>query len=318
MTLPAGTPQQPEQALALLGAASALGAPDPGSARGPSALEGSGLVASLRAAGRTARWSATLEPSPLSDTAHDMRTSLQVNGAFATRLADAIAGLPAGEFPLILGGDHAIATGTWRGVGHRIGQAPGLIWIDAHLDSHTAHTTHSGNIHGMPLAALLGEGAPELTDLPGPCLDPARCCVVGARAWEAEEHALLQRLGVRIFTMDEVHRRGLHAVMGDALAITRAGGRGFGLSLDLDALDPGELPAVTCPEPDGLGVASLAAELRRLRACPDFVAMEIVEYRPDLDPDGLCAARIVKLAQSALGRETMPAPSADPSVAKVQ
>jgi len=170
----------------------------------------------------------------------------------------------------------------------------------------------------MPLAALLGEGAPELTDLPGPCLDPARCCVVGARAWEAEEHALLPRPGVRIVPLDEVPRRALPGVLGHPLAMTRAGRRSIGLSLDLDALDPGELPAVTCPEPDGLGVASLAAELRRLRACPDFVAMEIVEYRPDLDPDGLCAARIVKLAQSALGRETMPAPSADPSVAKVQ
>jgi len=276
------------------------------------------LMATLQAAGRMARWSDTLEPAPQQDTARDMRAGLQANGAFAARLADAIVALPAGDFPLVLGGDHAIATGTWRGVGRRTGHAPGLIWIDAHLDSHTSHTTHSGNIHGMPLAALLGEGAPELADLPGPRLAPSRCCIIGARAWEAEEHALLQRLGVRTFTMDEVHHRGLHAVMGDALAIARAGGHGFGISLDLDAIDPAELPAVTCPEPDGLGVAMLAAELRRLRACPDFIAMEIVEYRPDLDPEGLCAARIVQLAQAALGREPIPAPPVAPGVAKVQ
>ncbi|WP_051020048.1 ornithine--oxo-acid transaminase, partial [Thauera linaloolentis] len=216
-------------------------------------------------------------------------------------LADRIAALAADAVPLVLGGDHAVAAGTWRGIARRAGHAPGLVWVDAHLDSHTATTTHSGNIHGMPLAALLGEGDAALAGVPGLPLDPARTCIVGARAWEPEERQLLERLGVRIFDMAEIARRGLTAVFRDALAIARAQGSGFGLSLDLDALDPQALPAVTCPEASGLDPRELADALLALRGCDDFLALEIVEYRPDLDADGRCARWIAEFAAAALG-----------------
>ena len=153
----------------------------------------------------------------------------------------------------------------------------------------------------MPLAALLGEGDAALAAIPGPTLDPQRTCIIGARAWEAEELALLQRLGVRVFTMDEVHARGLAAVFRDALDIVRAGVPGFGLSLDLDAIEPSSLPAVTCPEVGGIDPAALVAVLHRLRACEDFVALELVEYRPDLDPEGDSAQWIAAFAAAALG-----------------
>ena len=285
----------------ILGAACALGAPHAGSAHAPSALRSAQLMRSLIAAGVDAQWVDTLHPVADTDDAFDMRTRLELNGAFARALANAVAALPAGAFPFVLGGDHAIASGTWRGVGRRLGHAPGLIWIDAHLDSHTALTTHSGNIHGMPLAALLGEGDPALAAIAGPTLDPQRTCVIGARAWEAEERALLQRLGVRVFAMDEVRARGLAAVFCDALNIVRAGAPGFGLSLDLDAIEPSTLPAVTCPEVGGIDPAALVAALRHLRACEDFVALELVEYRPDLDPEGDSAHWIAAFAAAALG-----------------
>ena len=285
----------------ILGAASALGAPHAGSAHAPAALRRAQLMHSLAAAGVNAQWAGTLHPATDTDDTADMRTRLELNGAFARTLADTLAALPAGALPFVLGGDHAIASGTWRGVGRRLGHAPGLLWIDAHLDSHTAFTTHSGNIHGMPLAALLGEGDTALTAIAGPTLDPLRTCVVGARAWEAEELALLQRLGVRVFTMDEVRARGLAAVFCDALDIVRAGARGFGLSLDLDAIEPAALPAVTCPEVGGIDPAALVVALRRLRGCEDLVALELVEYRPDLDPAGDSAHWIVEFAAAALG-----------------
>jgi ornithine--oxo-acid transaminase len=236
-----------------------------------------------------------------------MAERLREAGALGRELADRVEStLASGALPLVLGGDHAIAIGTWRGVARQL--APrgglGLIWIDAHLDSHTPDTTHSGNIHGMPLAALLGEGGPDMTDIPGPRLDPDHVCVIGARAWEPEELARLTRLGVRIFGMDEVRRRGLATILGEALTIARSATVGFGVSVDLDALDPVAAPGVTCPEPLGLDPRDLADNLHALRACADLVALEIVEYVPAADPHGRTADWVVALAEAILGPTT--------------
>ncbi|ATE61382.1 ornithine--oxo-acid transaminase [Thauera sinica] len=304
MTLAAHVPSGPHSLLKIIGAGSALGAPHPGSAAGPDALEASGLVERLQGLGIAAEWLETLKPLAAPPDGTDMAGRLAANAEFARRLADHLAALDPGSFPLVLGGDHAVAVGTWRGLARRAGGAPGLVWIDAHLDSHTAGTTHSGNIHGMPLAALLGEGDPALAGIPGPRLDPARTCIVGARAWEPEERARLDRLGVRIFDMQQVRERGLAAVFLDALAIARSGtGRegGFGVSIDLDALDPQALPAVTCPEAGGIDPQALADLLLTLRGCGDFIGLEIVEYRPDLDPQGDGARWVAEFAGAALG-----------------
>lgn len=322
MTTTLGALRAPHSLISIIGAASALGAPHAGAAAAPAALQAGALARRLAAIGPRVEWAATLRPTaaeqaspPAPDHPHasataihtgsDMASRIDANAAFARRLADHVAALPEGSFPLVLGGDHAIAAGTWRGVGRRRGRAPGLIWIDAHLDSHTDATTHSGNIHGMPLAALLGAGHEALTGIAGPALDPARTCIIGARAWEPEEQALLAALGVRVFAMDEVRARGLAAVFCDALTIARGDPQaGFGVSLDLDALDPQALPAVTCPEAGGLDPRALADMLLGLRACADFVALEIVEYRPDLDPDHRSADWIAEFACAALGPGT--------------
>ncbi|HAF55650.1 MAG TPA: ornithine--oxo-acid transaminase, partial [Thauera sp.] len=321
MTTTLGALRAPHTLISIIGAASALGAPHEGAAAAPAALQGGALAHHLAAIGPHVEWAETLQPSaaehasgaivdrPSTPVSHhagtDMARRIDANAAFARRLADHVAALPADTFPLVLGGDHAIAAGTWRGVGRRHGRAPGLIWIDAHLDSHTDTTTHSGNIHGMPLAALLGVGHPALTGIAGPELDPARTCIIGARAWEPEEQTLLARLGVRVFTIDEVRARGLAAVFCDALTIARSDPQaGFGVSLDLDALDPQALPAVTCPEAAGLDPRALADVLLSLRACADFIALEIVEYRPDLDASGRSADWIAEFACAALGPGT--------------
>nr|WP_282099923.1 ornithine--oxo-acid transaminase [Thauera aromatica] len=297
--------RSPHSTVAILGAASALGAPHAGPAGGPEALRHAAVAQRLNAIGIATEWLEPLHPLPPSSPAAGMNARIEACAEFARRLADCLVALPAGRFPLVLGGDHAIATGTWRGLGRRCGRAPGLIWIDAHLDSHTEHSTHSGNIHGMPLAALLGTGHPALTAIPGPALDPARTCIIGARAWEPEEQALLARLGVRVFEMSEIERRGLAAVFVEAMAIARADTEaGFGLSLDLDALDPQAFPTVTCPEAGGLDPHVLAEALMRLRSCPDLVGLEIVEYRPDLDPGRHGAQWVAEFAAAALGPDS--------------
>lgn len=296
----------PHTRLTIIGAASALGSPHAGAASAPEALRLHGLPQRLANACIVAEWAETLHPLEVLAQGTDMAARLHANATFASRLANHVAALDAEHFPLVIGGDHAVALGTWRGIARRAGGAPGLIWIDAHLDSHTDQTTHSGNIHGMPLAALLGEGDLTLSGVPGPRLDPSRVCIIGARAWEAEEHERLERLGVRIFDMAEIRARGLPTVFCDALSIVRGSGGqpGFGLSLDLDALDPAALPAVTCPEVEGIAPQALADVLLTLRSCSDFIGMEITEYRPDLDREGSAARWVAELACAALGPAT--------------
>lgn len=285
----------------LIGAACALGAPHPGTAAAPQALRAHGLQDRLAAAGIASSWHAVLEAAIPWPGGVDMAARLRANADFAVRLADCVAN--ASAFPVILGGDHGVAVGTWRGLGRRAGAAPGLIWIDAHLDSHTVRSTHSGNIHGMPLATLLGHGDAAFARVPGPVLDARRCCVIGARSWEHEEQVLLAALGVRVFDAAELRARGLAAVFADAVAIARGDGpdHAFGISFDLDALDAADFPAVTCPEADGLAADKLARCLFDLVPCAELIGFEVVEYRPDLDADGRGTAWIGAFIAAACG-----------------
>ncbi len=265
----------------IIGAASGAGAPDPACAKGPAALRRYHVFHDTPL--QHVKWDAILRvPRAQQD------TPLHAVASISSRLASEVeAVLKAGNFPLVVGGDHSCAIGTWSGVHHALAsKGPiGLIWIDAHMDSHTFATTPSGQIHGMPLACLLGHGDTALTGIDGPeaKLRPEHVCLIGVRSFEADEAALLHRLGVRVFDMDEIRRRGLAEVFDEALAIVRHGTAGFGVSVDLDALDPEEEPGVGTPVPGGLHRDELAAALSRLRGDPAFVAMEIVEYNPRRD-----------------------------------
>ena len=204
----------PSRPVRIVGVGSCLGAPIFGPAAGPRALRDLGFENSLRQRGIRAHWHALLEPSAPKPPRPSMNERLGTVSNLLHDLADIVAQTcDDGALPLVLGGDHIVGAGTWRGVARAL--APrgklGLIWIDAHLDAHTPQTTHTGNIHGMPLAALLGIGDETLTGLPGPHLDPAHVTIIGARSWEPEELKLLQKLGVKIFFMPEVKTRGLTA-----------------------------------------------------------------------------------------------------------
>lgn len=186
-----------------------------------------------------------------------------------------------------LGGDHSSAIGTWSGASAGLAKQGelGLIWIDAHMDSHTPETTPSDNIHGMPLAVLLGFGAPSLTSLrtSTPKIKPEHVCLVGVRSFESEEKNLLEQLNVRIFYMEEIKQRGIEAVMNDALNIATTGTAGFGISLDLDAIDPIEAPGVGSPAPDGLSSKELISALKSWNNHPQLIGLEIAEFNPSLD-----------------------------------
>ena len=281
--------------IAIIGVASGIGAPDPGCGDGPGVLEAIGVAEKLRSADRHAAWKTTISPLEGSD-------KVAVVAECASRLASVVsASMAAGDLPIVIGGDHSCAIGSWRGVAQAlVGKPLGMLWIDAHLDSHTPDTSHSGALHGMPLACLLGVGPERLTD-GAAVLQPQHVAVIGARSFEPEEYALLKGLGVRVFFMEEIARRGLDEVMQEALTIVQNGTAGFGLSLDLDAIDPLDAPGVSTPSPSGLRATELASVLARLRDHPGLLALEIAEYDPYRDEDGKSVSVVIELLSAVLG-----------------
>ena len=281
----------------LIGVASGLGGADAACAQAPARLAAGGLQGKLRAAGIEAAWTATLAP---------IRQGDRIQGVVA-RLASELAALVAaslrgGRLPCVIGGDHSCAVGTWSGAAMALNpRGPlGLVWIDAHMDSHTPGTSPSGRPHGMPLAALLGQCDDALAGLADGMLLPRHVCLVGVRSYEAAEAELLERLGVRVFGIEEVARRGLARVMDDALAIAREGTAGYGVTLDLDALDPREVPAVATPASFGIRGDELVREFERIARDPRLVAFELAEYCPRLDRDGRSERLICRLLCAAL------------------
>jgi len=281
----------------IIGAAIGCGARDPRCEYGPDILRDWGLAARLAGLGCNAHWGSQLYPHYGA-----RRTEPEaIVSDFATRLMLAVAASRLrGKFPLVVGGDHSCGIGTWSGM-HRVlwRQGPlGLVWIDAHMDSHTPETTPSGALHGMPVATLLGYGDPRLVKLGGiqVKLAPRQVCLVGVRSFERGEAALLARLGVRVIFADEVRRRGMRDVLAEAIAIAQAGTVGFGVSIDLDAIDPEDAPAVGSPVKAGIRGADLVDALGMLRGNPCLLAMEIAEYIPVLDPSRKTAELVLKIA----------------------
>lgn len=260
--------------------ASGIGARDRGCEKGPWALKHSHWMHRLAA---SIEWSDLIYPR----IGRDRWASL---ADLARRVGDEVARtLVAGDFPVVIGGDHSCALGTWSGVARTLnGRGPlGLLWIDAHMDSHTPETSASHAIHGMPLAALLGHGQPALVALAGkrPVLRPEHVCLLAARSFEEEEAMLLERLSVQIISADEVHQRGLSISLVEARERVAMGSAGFGVSLDLDAIDPFYAPGVGSPEPDGLDGRYLISQLAPILADHRLLALEIAEYNPDRDRD---------------------------------
>jgi arginase len=213
--------------------------------------------------------------------------ALPILASYYSQLADRVfLALKQGRFPIVVGGDHSIGVGTWNGVGPFLEQQNGgdlgLIWIDAHMDAHTPQTTPSGAWHGMPLAALLGHGRKELSQLKraAPVLKPEHLCLIGVRSFEEGEAALLRRLGVKIYFIDEVKQRGFLTVLREGIERVSTVTAGYGVSLDLDAIDPSEAPGVGSPEPNGLSSTEILNGIDLIRPDQRLKAFELVEFNP--------------------------------------
>ena len=211
------------------------------------------------------------------------------------------------NFPIIVGGDHSIAIGSFAGAAsyyRKQDKTLGLIWFDAHADMNTPESTPSGNIHGMPLATLLGYGTPELVNVAGfaPKLDPQLCAHVGARDIDAGEKELIARLGVRFFTMREIDERGMNACMDDAIAIASSGTGGYSVTFDVDALDPGDAPGSGTLVRGGLTYREAHLGMEKIAEAGGMRSLEIVEINTALDVNNKTAELGVELILSALGK----------------
>lgn len=273
----------------IIGAASGWGAQIHGCERGPVALKEGGLLQRLVDSGMAIKGWDTLFPEiSAQEIDLDLSETLPLVYDFNLRLADHVTKtLASDEFPLIIGGDHSIAVGTWNGVHQYLqkqGDLPlGLLWIDAHMDAHVPETTPSGAWHGMPVAGLLGFGDPKMAQLKGtdPVLAPENVCLIMSRSYETGELELLKKLGVKIYYMDEVKKRGIAPVFKEAFELISRNTKKIGVSLDLDCVDPKEAPGVGSPEEGGASASELLEALKTFRTKENLIAFEIVEYNPE-------------------------------------
>ena len=215
-----------------------------------------------------------------------------------------------GHFPLVLGGDHSIAAGTVSGIAafaRRQGKRLGLLWVDAHGDINTPESSPSGNIHGMPVATLLGFGPDKLTGIggKGPKLDPANIALVGIRSLDDGEKRRLKETGVQVHTMSDVDRHGILRIMKKALTRVTDGTDYVHVSFDLDAVDPTVAPGVGTPVKGGLDYREAHLIMELLHDSGVMTSLEMVEVNPILDQGNASATFAVELVQSAFGKKIL-------------
>lgn len=196
-----------------------------------------------------------------------------------------------------IGGDHSCAIGTWSGAASAVDGDLGLIWIDAHMDSHTFETTYTQNVHGMPVAALLGHGHEKLTHILSskPKLKPENICLIGIRSFENEEAELLKKCGVTVYTNKDVEKQGLEALLVRAYEQVTRNTIHFGFSIDLDGFDPEFAPATGTPVARGIDAHDFCRVVPRWANDPKLIGFEIAEYNPHLEKDKITENTMVEI-----------------------
>ena len=282
------------KSLALIGFASGIAANNPDCALGPWYMYYHPEL--FHAVGMNVDWQGMVQ------TSSDLRgrLALPLVESNIEELAHAVVPFARNSQPFcVIGGDHSCAIGTWSAVAHanKTKGDIGLVWIDAHMDSHTPDTSTSQNLHGMPVAHLLGEGVKRLCEVldKDPKLKPKNLCLIGIRSYEPGEMALLERLGVTVYMMDEVHERGIQTVLTEACHALSNTTCGLGITIDMDSIDPIDAPGVGCPEPHGIKGAELVAALQSVCHDRPLLGLEIAEFNPLLDQNGLTAKLLVDL-----------------------
>jgi arginase len=211
------------------------------------------------------------------------------------------------HIPLTIGGDHTVAIGSISGVSgalHSQGKKLGLIWVDAHADLNTPETSPTGNIHGMPLAVVLGKGHSSLTSIQGsfPKVRPENVSLIGIRAIDNDEREFCKSSGIRYFTMREIDERGLSKVMEEAIQVASKDTDGIHLSFDLDAIEPLYAPGVSTPVTGGLSHREAHLCLEMIADSKKLISMDFVEVNPMTDLEHKTAKLTVDLILSALGK----------------
>ena len=297
----------------IIGVPMDLGASRRGVDMGPSALRVAGLQARLKQLGRQVEDIGNV-PVPQPEEQHfgEKRARYLDEISQACKgLADAVKkAVDEDSVPLVLGGDHSIAVGTAAGAAahfQKKGKRIGLIWLDAHGDMNTPESSPSGNVHGMPLASIMGYGPPELTELAGfkPMIEPHSVVLVGIRDLDSKERRLVKESGVHIFTMREIDERGMREVMTEALRFAGDDTAGIAVSLDMDFVDPTDAPGVGTPVRGGVTYREAHLALEMIADSKSMVSFEVVEVNPVIDLHNTTAALGIELILSGLGKKIL-------------
>ncbi len=295
----------------LIGVPMDLGASRRGVDMGPSAMRLANLAGVIRSLGIAVEDAGNVAVPDRTSIAPDLESRLAAIAAVCAAVADrTAAAVRAGIRPLVVGGDHSLAMGSVAGVATALadrGERLGMIWLDAHGDLNTPESSLSGNVHGMPVAHLLGLGDARLSQLSSafPAIHPEHLVYVGLRDLDDAEKRTIKAMGLHAFTMRDIDERGLRSVMNEAVAIATRGTGGMHVSCDVDWIDPGEAPGVGTPVRGGatLREAHLAMEI--IHDADALVSMDLVEINPILDRQNHTAELAAELVASAFGRRIL-------------
>ena len=280
---------------------------------GPSAVRVAGLEARLEAIGHVVEDGGNVAvaiPEQKKEGAAHAKYLKEITATCTKSAELVLKSLEAGKVPLVLGGDHSVAAGTVAGVAEfyrKQNQKIGLIWIDAHSDINTPETSPSGNVHGMPLAAIMGLGPAELGNIFNfsPKIHAENCVLVGIRDVDAHEKENIRRAGVEVFTMRDIDERGMRSVMEEALRMAGRGTAGYHVSLDMDWIDPEDAPGVGTPVWGGATYREAHLAMEIISDHGRMLSLEIVEVNPVIDEHNQTADLAVELALSAFGKKIL-------------
>jgi arginase len=297
----------------IIGVPMDLGASRRGVDMGPSALRVAGLQSRLKQLGRHVEDIGNIQVRQPEEQPYGEKRA-----KYLDEIAEACKGLTDivkksldEDFtPLVLGGDHSIAVGTTAGTAahfNKDSKRIGVIWLDAHGDMNTPESSPSGNVHGMPLASIMGYGPPELTKLAGitPMVEPRSVALVGIRDLDSKERRLMKDTGVHVFTMRDIDERGMREVMAEALRFTTDDTAGVAVSLDMDFVDPTDAPGVGTPVRGGVTYREAHLALEMIADSKSMVSFELVEINPVIDEHNTTALLGVELVLSGLGKKIL-------------
>jgi len=297
----------------IIGVPMDLGASRRGVDMGPSALRVAGLQTKLKQLGRQVEDEGNVAVPQAEEQPYGEKKARYLDEIAQTckGLAEIVRKtLDQDMLPLVLGGDHSIAVGTVAGASshfQKSGKRVGVIWLDAHGDMNTPESSPSGNVHGMPLASIMGFGPPELVDLAGvkPMVEPRNVALVGIRDLDSKERRFAKESGVHVFTMRDIDERGMREVMAEAIRFATDDTAGICVSLDMDFVDPSDAPGVGTPVRGGVTYREAHLALEMIADSRAMVSFELVEINPVIDLHNTTALLGVELVLSGLGKKIL-------------